>query len=179
MRIHVGFWTLKVNCTQYGFLRQAAFKNARAMYFFETKRGGNRFWLVSFNILLFVLFYGGLPWSLSISPGSLYIWGSLMSPVGKVDVSNSITYLYQKPIILWYVFRCGFKNKYQKRLDYMLKINIAILDSILSIIEGGPYDHLMSTRIFTLVTNKIFVWTPKSRRKVAYCLDLDILTISC
>ena len=32
--IYIGFETLKAKCTQYGTCSQAAFKNARAMFFF-------------------------------------------------------------------------------------------------------------------------------------------------
>ena len=53
--------------------------------------------------------------------------------------------------------RCGSKNKHKKRrnvqmrLDYVLKYaNYSRLNS------GDLSDHLMSTRIFTLVMNKIF-----------------------
>jgi hypothetical protein len=35
---HIGFWTLKMKCTQYGLYGQAAFKNARAILFFEFGR---------------------------------------------------------------------------------------------------------------------------------------------
>jgi hypothetical protein len=34
VHIYIGFETLKVKCTQYGICSQAAFKNARAMFFF-------------------------------------------------------------------------------------------------------------------------------------------------
>jgi hypothetical protein len=36
--IYIGFWTLKMKCTQYGLYGQAAFKNARAILFFEIVR---------------------------------------------------------------------------------------------------------------------------------------------
>jgi hypothetical protein len=56
MEVHkyIGFETLKVKCTQYGICSQAAFKNARAMFFvfgwdgqlfsgrFEKNPGGGR-----------------------------------------------------------------------------------------------------------------------------------------
>jgi hypothetical protein len=35
VNIYIGFWTLKMKCTQYGLYGQAAFKNARAVLFFE------------------------------------------------------------------------------------------------------------------------------------------------
>ena len=37
MNTYIGFWTLKVKCTQYGFFEQATFKNAREI-FFEVER---------------------------------------------------------------------------------------------------------------------------------------------
>jgi hypothetical protein len=45
--IYIGFETLKVKCTQYGICSQAAFKNARAMFFSKLGRAGNNFWSVS------------------------------------------------------------------------------------------------------------------------------------
>ena len=38
VNIYIGFWALKVKCTQYGICSQAAFKNARTMFF--SKLGG-------------------------------------------------------------------------------------------------------------------------------------------
>ena len=43
---------------------------------------------------------------------------------------------------------------------------------------GGSYDHLISTRIFTIKFNKIFIQAPKKFRKVGYSLNLDLLSIS-
>jgi hypothetical protein len=80
----------------------------------------------------------------------------------KVDVPDSFTYLNQTPIFDWYVIRCGSKNKYQK--DMCLKESelhaqnmITILGSIVINIMGDVYDHLMSMRIVTLMTNKIIM----------------------
>ena len=33
VNIYIGFWALKVMCTQYGICSQAAIKNARAIFF--------------------------------------------------------------------------------------------------------------------------------------------------
>ena len=33
--VYIGFWTLVVKCTHYGFCGQVAFKNARTMVFFK------------------------------------------------------------------------------------------------------------------------------------------------
>jgi hypothetical protein len=41
--IYIGFETLKVKCTQYGICSQAAFKNARAMFFLKLGRAGSSF----------------------------------------------------------------------------------------------------------------------------------------
>ena len=73
----------------------------------------------------------------------------------------TLTYLNQTPIFEWYVIRFSSKNKYQK--DMCLKESelhaqnmITILGSIVSIM-GYVHDHLMSIRIFTLMTNKICI----------------------
>jgi hypothetical protein len=46
VHIYIGFETLKVKCvcTQYGICSQAAFKNARAMFFSKLGGAGNIFW---------------------------------------------------------------------------------------------------------------------------------------
>ena len=40
--IYIGFWTLKVKCTQYGICGELAFKNARAIVF-RVGWGGQKF----------------------------------------------------------------------------------------------------------------------------------------
>ena len=40
---YIGFWTLKMKCTQYGVYGQVAFKNANAILFFEIGRSGQQF----------------------------------------------------------------------------------------------------------------------------------------
>ena len=35
VNIYIGFWTLKVKCTEYGICNQAALKNARAKFFLK------------------------------------------------------------------------------------------------------------------------------------------------
>ena len=35
MNIYIGFWTLKMKCTQHGLYGQAAFKTARTIYFLK------------------------------------------------------------------------------------------------------------------------------------------------
>ena len=42
MNIYIGLWTLRVKCIQYGICGQVAFKNARAMIFFEIGRAGRQ-----------------------------------------------------------------------------------------------------------------------------------------
>ena len=39
VNIYIGFWTLKAKCTQYGICSQVAFKNARAMFCFQSWAG--------------------------------------------------------------------------------------------------------------------------------------------
>jgi hypothetical protein len=43
VHIYIGFETLKVKCTQYGICSQAAFKNARAMFFLLSGGAGSYF----------------------------------------------------------------------------------------------------------------------------------------
>jgi hypothetical protein len=47
VHIYIGFETLKVKCTQYGICTQAAFKNARAMFYSKLGGAGNK--LVGFK----------------------------------------------------------------------------------------------------------------------------------
>ena len=44
VHVYIEFETLKVKCTQYGICSQAAFKNARAMFFL--KLGGTGCWIM-------------------------------------------------------------------------------------------------------------------------------------
>jgi hypothetical protein len=70
------------------------------------------------------------------------------------------------------VVRCGSKSEYQKNLG-LKKIRLRtqnMMIAIVNIIGVGLYDHFMSTIIFTLMMNKIFIRAPKSRRKVASAL---------
>ena len=62
---------------------------------------------------------------------------------------------------------------------------IIVLNSIVNIIYlfflgggGNLYDRLTSMRIFTLIIYKIFLWTPKTMRKVATTSNLDFLATS-
>lgn len=57
-------------------------------------------------------------------------------------------------------------------------LKITILGSTINIIEGDLYDHLICTRISTMIMNKTFIRVPKFTRKVGYNLDLDLLTVS-
>ena len=43
VNMYIGFWALKVKYTQYGICNQAAFKNARAMFFLKLGWAGNNF----------------------------------------------------------------------------------------------------------------------------------------
>jgi hypothetical protein len=57
---------------------------------------------------------------------------------------------------------CSSENGYQRDLSFKgiglcAQNTIAVLGSIVNISEGDLYDRLMSTRIFTLIMNKIFI----------------------
>ena len=43
LNIRIGFWTLKIKCTQYGLDEQATFNNARAILFFEIGQSAQQF----------------------------------------------------------------------------------------------------------------------------------------
>ena len=96
------------------------------------------------------------------------IWNHLHKSVKScdVDVLNSVTYLELTPIFEWHVIRCGSNNKHQNRMDYMSKNMSTIWSSKVNIIGGEYNEHSLSTRIFTLVMNMIFIQAPKIMRKV-------------
>ena len=50
-----GFWTLKLRCTQCGFVDKMAFNNARATIFLKLGRVGNILRLASKEFLIFLL----------------------------------------------------------------------------------------------------------------------------
>jgi hypothetical protein len=75
--------------------------------------------------------------------------------------------------------RLFFKlNRFTLRnvLDYVLKNILTILSSIMNIIGVGTYMtiYLTSTRIFTLIMNKLFIRTPKNYEESDYNLNLDL-----
>ena len=76
---------------------------------------------------------------------------------------KSNTTIIWTPVLECCVFRCRSKNWHQK--DMCLKevglhaqSMLIILGSIVNMIRGDLYDRLLSTRITTLITNKIFIW---------------------
>ena len=77
-----------------------------------------------------------------------------------VDVPNLVTYLNQTPIFEWYVVRCISINRYENDMcvkdSGLCAQNLrTFLGSIVNRIMD-MYDHLMSTKIFTLLMIKIF-----------------------
>ena len=56
--IYFEFWTLKMECTQYGLYGQAALKNASAILIFKVGRSGQQF---SVGIWKFWIDFVGLP----------------------------------------------------------------------------------------------------------------------
>ena len=100
----------------------------------------------------------------------------------KENVPNLITNLNQTPTFEHYVTRCGSKNGLKKdmclkKIELRAQNMTAILGSIINII-GDLYDHLMSTRIFTLIMYEILTHGESSNG-----LNLDFVThlvlISC
>lgn len=88
-----------------------------------------------------------------------------------LDVPNLIIHLNWLPMFECNVVRCGSMNGYQrdlclKRSDHVLKIWCPFQVWYQHNWEY-PDDHLMSTIIFTLIGNEMFMWAPKTMRKVA------------
>ena len=90
-------------------------------------------------------------------------------------MSNSITHLNHAPLFEWYVGWCGSNNRDQtciclKEIRQYIQTMITILNPIANIIrkerQRNLYDHLMSTRIFTLIMNKTFIRTPRTMKKM-------------
>ena len=59
---------------------------------------------------------------------------------------------------------CGSKIRYKKKLcfkkiELCAQYMITIMDSTVNIIQGeeGLYDHFMSTRMFTMIMDKVFI----------------------
>lgn len=77
----------------------------------------------------------------------------------KVDVPHSITYL-NYTLIFEYMVWCGSKKWSQKDVClWEIKLHIhnlmIFMSPIVNIIEKDLFDHLMNTRIVTLIMNKI------------------------
>ena len=73
-----------------------------------------------------------------------------------------VTYLIQIPIFEWYMVRCGSTNGYKKRQVFKRHWTMCSRYDNYSRFNSqhnlrGLYDYLMSTRIFTLKMNKIFI----------------------
>ena len=98
-----------------------------------------------------------------------FLWNNLLWDV--VDAPKLIIYLLCTPVFEWYVVWCGYKNKYEK--DICLKeigLHAQNMITILSLSQhdwGDLYDHLLSTKIFTLIIYKIIIGAPKIMRKVS------------
>ena len=106
-----------------------------------------------------------------MSPCEWYVRGSWTkwASTHKVDFPSSLTYTNWTPILEWYVVRCGSMNGYWKdscfiEIGLHARNMYTILGSIVNIFGVDLYDHLMSTRIFTLIINKILIGAPKNMR---------------
>ena len=67
--------------------------------------------------------------------------------------------------------RCDSKNGYQKNMiskeiGLPAQNMLSILSSTINIIVEDLHDHFMSTRIFNLILNKIFIRAPRTMREV-------------
>lgn len=103
----------------------------------------------------------------------------------KVGSPCSVIFLSRTHILKWYVVWCSSKNRYQKDIMFSLEIGlrapnmITILGLLVNIIRGRRdlHDHLMSTKISTLIMNGIWIWAPKSMRIVTTASIYIILSI--
>lgn len=81
----------------------------------------------------------------------------------EVDNPDSVSFVISTPIFKWYVIRCGSKNRYQKdvcseEIGPHAQNLTAFLGSIVNIIRGDIYDHLLiSMRILHFTMSKIFM----------------------
>ena len=92
--------------------------------------------------------------------------------VNKVDVPKSHTKILWTPIFEWSVVRCGSKNRHPK--DVCLKEIEQRAQKINNRHDWKDlYDHLMSTRIFTLIMNKIV--RSENYEADGYGRDLNLL----
>ena len=81
----------------------------------------------------------------------------------EADVPNLVTYVNWTLVFECYVLRCGSKNRYEKGTVCLKWIGTTCsqydrhsrLNSQRN--WGNLYDDLMSMRIFTLITNKMFI----------------------
>ena len=83
------------------------------------------------------------------------------TPSPKVDVSNMVNCFDWTPIFEWYVVRCDSKNGYQKDVIKRYCVMCSKYDKHSRFNNHHNwrdlYDHLMSTRILTLIMNKISI----------------------
>lgn len=68
--------------------------------------------------------------------------------------------------------RCGCTSGHQKEMclkevELRAQNTLTILGSTVNIIGGDLYDYFISTRIFTLIINKIIIRALSTRRKMA------------
>ena len=77
--------------------------------------------------------------------------------------------------MVWWSSKNGDqKNMGSKEIGLCAQNMTTISNSTVNIIGGNLYDHLMSTKIFTLIMNEIFM----SFEESGYSLDLDLLPMS-
>ena len=81
----------------------------------------------------------------------------------RVDVPNLVTYRNQPLIFEWYVVLLLPRSdtiRTREEIKESAQNTIITIVSIINIVGGDLHDHLMSTRISTLIMNKNFIWTP-------------------
>ena len=79
-----------------------------------------------------------------------------------VDFPNLVIRLNWIPIFEWYAGICGSKNRHQTEMSLeeigLRAQNMTTISKLNSLHKWGDlYDHLMSTKIFTLILHEIFI----------------------
>ena len=64
-----------------------------------------------------------------------------------------------------------------EKIGVCAQTRLTIQSSIVNIIGGDLYDHLMTIGLIILITSKIFIRAPKIYEEIIYGPDLNLLTI--
>jgi hypothetical protein len=95
-----------------------------------------------------------------------------------------VTFLSRTGTFEWYMVWCGSKNRYQNNIMCLKDIELRAQNRKNQLRFNGQhnwgdlYDHLMSTRVFTLIMHNMYK-SSENHEECGHGLDLDLLNISC